>query len=465
MTVAEETPPAVPPAPGSGYAKMFALAWPVALSSSSIALFMIANLFWIGHLGTTAVAAVSLCGHVLFILFGLTQIVHTGTVALVSRAVGAGQGEAAWNASLHAIVLGVGMGLFLGLLAPFLAPPIIGFFGVSAAVDALAIPYLEISLFSQTLIFLGMAMSASYQAAGDTRTPMWINIGAVTLNVIIDPLFIFAPGERQIFGVDIGWFGLGVSGAAWADIVAHICGMSFFVAWSWYRSWPFPKPNAVKFRLRLHEIRRILQVGVPASISMMARPVSTFFLLKVIASFGDSAVASFGVALRAFNINWIPLAGLTAAVSTLVGQNLGARQPDAAARVVGRGLRVSISLGVLFAVIYSSIAEQFIGFFDNSPEVVEVGARFLRILAFSMWASSATVPLVAAMNGAGDTKAPMIIAFVSNWPIKLPLAWALAIPFGYGLDGVWIGLFVSILLEAALIAAWFRTGRWKTKEV
>ncbi|MFP6664498.1 MAG: MATE family efflux transporter [Deltaproteobacteria bacterium] len=465
MTVAEETPPAAPPAPGSGYRKMFALAWPIALSNSSIALFLIANLFWIGHLGTTAVAAVSLCGHVLFILFGLTQIVNAGTVALVSRAVGAGRGEEAWDASLHAIVLGVGMGLTLGLLAPFLAPPIIHFFGVSSAVDALAIPYLEISLFSQTLIFLGMAMSASYQAAGNTRTPMWINIGAVTLNVIIDPLFIFAPGEREILGFDIGWLGLGVSGAAWADIVAHICGMSFFVGWSWYRSWPFPKPDTAKLRLRLDQFWRILQVGVPASVSMMARPVSTFFLLKVIASFGDSAVAAFGVALRAFNINWIFLAGLTAAVSTLVGQNLGARRPEAAVRVVRRGLRVSISLGILFVFVYSSIAEQFIGFFDSSPVVVEVGARFLRILAFSMWASSATVPLVAAMNGAGDTKAPMIAAFVSNWVIKLPLAWALAVPFGYGLDGVWVGLFVSILLEAALIVAWYRTGRWKTKEI
>jgi putative MATE family efflux protein len=465
MTITEQTSPAVTPSPGSGYRKMFALAWPVALSNSSIALFLLANLFWIGHLGTTAVAAVSLCGHALFILFGLTQIVNTGTVALVSRAVGAGEGEAAWDASMHAIVLGVVMGLGLGLLAPFLAPPIIGFFGVSAAVEVLAIPYLEISLFSQTLIFLGMAMGASYQAAGDTRTPMWINIGAVTLNVIIDPLFIFAPGEREILGVDVGWLGLGVSGAAWADIVAHICGMSFFVGWSWYRSWPFPKPNTTQFRLRLHQFWRIIHVGVPASVSMMARPVSTFFLLKVIASFGDSAVAGFGIALRAFNINWIFLAGLTAAVSTLVGQNLGARQPEAAERVVGRGLWVSISLGILFVVGYSSIAEEFVGLFDNSPEVIEIGARFLRILAFSMWASSATVPLVAAMNGAGDTQAPMIAAFVSNWLIKLPLAWTLAVPFGYGLDGVWAGMFVSILLEAALVLVWFRTGRWKTKEV
>ena len=430
-----------------------------------MALFMIANLFWIGHLGTTSVAAVSLCGHVLFILFGLTQVVHTGSVALVSRAVGAGDSDGAWQASMHSIALGTGMGFAMALAAPFLAPPLIGFFGVSDTVMAEAIPYLEVSLFSQTLVFLGMAMGACYQAAGDTRTPMWINIGAISLNVVIDPLFIFEPGEVFFLGVDVGWLGLGVVGAAWADIAAHIVGMSVFVAWSWFRSWPLPRPAGAAVRLRLGEFWRIVNVGVPASISMMARPVSTFILLRVIASFGDAAVAAFGIALRAFNLNWIPLAGLTAAVATLVGQNLGARQPETAARVVRQGLALSVTLGVLFTLFYTSIAEDFIAFFDDSPEVVEVGARFLRILALSMWASSGTTPLVAAMNGAGDTKVPMIAAFLSNWPIKLPLAWVLAVPLGWGLDGVWTALFVSILLEAALIVAWFRTGRWKTREV
>ena len=116
-------------------------------------------------------------------------------------------------------------------------------------------------------------------------------------------------------------------------------------------------------------------------------------------------------------------------------------------------------------IFYGSVAEQFIAFFDDSPEVVSIGSSFLRILAVSMWASSATVPLVAAMNGAGDTRAPMLAAFISNWPIKLPLAWALAVPLGYGLDGVWTAMFVSIVLEAVLIIGWFRTGRWKLKQV
>ena len=451
--------------PGSGYRQIFALGWPVALSNSTIALFLIANLYWIGHLGTTAVAAVSLCGHVLFILFGFTQIVHTGTVALVSRGVGAGDGEGAWTAAMHAIALGVGMGLLLFGLAPWISPAAIGFFGVSDEVRGLAVPYLSISLFSQMLMFLGMAMGAAYQAAGDTRTPMWINVGAVSINVVIDPLFIFAPGEVDFFGLDVGWLGLGVSGAAFADIVSHFIGMSIFVGWSWWRSWPLPRPPGARLRFRVSEFARMIKIGVPASISMMARPVSTFILLRVIASFGDASVAAFGVALRAFNLNWIPLAGLTAAISTLVGQNLGAKLPEQAAGAVGRGLRISIALGFVFMVFYGTIAEQFIAFFDDSPEVVSIGSSFLRILAVSMWASSATVPLVAAMNGAGDTRAPMLAAFFSNWPIKLPLAWALAVPFGFGLDGVWTAMFLSIVLEAVLIIAWFRTGRWKLKQV
>lgn len=444
--------------------RVFALAWPVALTQSTVTLLLTANLFWIGHLGTIAVAAVALCSHILFLGFCLTQIVFAGALAIVSRRVGEGRKDAAWDAAMHAVVLAALLGGAIGASAWWVAPPLLRFFGAGAEIEALAIPFLRITLAGHALFFVPNALAAAYQGAGDTRTPMWISVGVVLLNALIDPFFIFAPGEVHVGGISLGWLGAGVRGAAMADLVASAFGIVFTFCLVWWCG-PFPRPRGRRIAISPVELWRIARIGIPACVSMLARPLSTFFLLKVVASFGPAAVAAFGITLRAYNINWIPLGGVAAAVATLVGQRLGAREPAAAERLVRHSAWAMAALGLVFWIGYGLYAREFVAFFDDAPDVVAIGGRFLAILAASMAFSAATVPLVAAMNGAGDTRVPMIAAFLANWPVKLPLAWALAVPFGYGLEGVWWGLFVSVLLEAAIIALWFRRGEWKTRVV
>lgn len=449
----------------SGYRRMWRIAWPVSVSTSTVSLFMVANLFWIGYLGTDAVAAVSTCGHFLFITFGLTQIVFVGTLAIVSRRVGEGRREEAYFAGVHAAILGGVLGGTVGVVGWFAAPWIVQFFHASDAVARIAVPYLQVTLVGQIFLFVSMAIGASYSAAGDTRTPMLLNGAAVTMNAAMDPFFVFAPGERVVAGFDVGWLGWGVQGAAIADVVAGFVGMLVFVAVSVGLDRPFPRPRGRPLTLHLETFRQIVRIGVPASASLMARPVSTFLLIRVIASFGTAALAAFGVALRSFSINWIPYSGVNAAVAALVGQNLGARDVAEAQRVVGRGVRVAMFLAVGFCLLYGCFAADFIALFDSNPEVVATGVPFVQLIAFGFLASGTTLPLVAAMNGAGDTRPPMIVTFLSNWPIKLPLCWALAIPFGYGTNGIWTGMLVSMVVEAAIIAWWFRRGTWKTRRV
>jgi Na+-driven multidrug efflux pump len=198
---------------------------------------------------------------------------------------------------------------------------------------------------------------------------------------------------------------------------------------------------------------------------MIARPLSTFLLLKVIASFGTAAVAAFGIAIRAFGVNWIPYSGVTVAVSALVGRSLGAHRVAEAEGVVRRGVVVTTLLGVLFCILYYVFAHEIIGAFDDEPSVVAAGATFLQLVALSFLFNGPTLPLGSAMNGAGDTKPPMLAAFLANWPVKLPLAWALAVPYGWGVDGVWVAMFISIVFEALLMFAWYRRGTWKRKRV
>jgi len=451
--------------PNGGFRRIWDLAWPVSISSSTLTLLTLANLFWIGHLGTSAVAAVSLCGNILFIVFGLSSIVFTGAVAIVSRRVGEGDRNAAFSATVHAVGLGGLLGLAIAALGYVAAPAIVTFFDAGAQVERLGIPYLRIMLAGQIFLYVSIALGATYQAHGDTRTPMLVNVAVVLLNGVLDPFFIFAPAELQLGPVPLGWLGWGVNGAAIAAVLSGTAGCILFLAVSLLLGRPVTRPPGFHAVLRPIELWHMIRIGAPASASMVARPLSTFLLLKVIASFGTSAIAAFGIALRSFSVNWIPYSGINAAVSTLVGQSLGARNVPEAERIVRRGLVLTALLALFFCSVYYGLATQIIRAFDREPAVVAAGVPFLQLIAFSFLFSGPMLPLVSAMNGAGDTKPPMIVAFLANWPLKLPLSWALALPFGYGIDGVWIGMFISIVFEAIVMSLWYRRGKWKSKEV
>lgn len=444
---------------------MWGLAWPVMISTSTVMLLMVANLFWIGHLGTESVAAVSLTSHILFMAFGLTQVVFTGTVAVVARRTGENNARAGFVASVHAIVLGALLGATVSICGYLISSPIIAFFETAPTVSAIAVPYLEVIFAGHIFFFVSMAIGASYQGVGNTRTPMVLNAVVVLLNALVDPILIFSPGELVLFGLDIGLAGLGVIGAAVADVAATAVGCLLFLGLYASRAGPFPMEVRQRVPLHLDGLAQIARIGIPASVTLLARPLSTFFLLKVIASFGTAALAAFGIVLRAFSLNFIPFSGLNASVATLVGQKLGAKDPDEAKRFVRRGFLIAVGLSTGFCVFYTSLADPLIGVFDSDPKVIRAGIPFLLIIAIGQLFTGPTMPLAAAMNGSGDTRPPMFAALLSNWPVKLPLAYALAVPLGYGTSGVWLGMLASMLLEAALLVAWFRRGGWLAQTV
>jgi putative MATE family efflux protein len=437
----------------------------VAISTSTVTLLTLVNLFWIGHLGTAALAAVSVCGNILFIVFGLSNIVHAGALAIVSRRVGAARLSEAYAATLHGVALGTALGLIVAVVGYATAPAVVGFFGVGVEVEAIAVSYLRIMYIGQVPLFISVALAACYQAAGKTRLPMLTNVVVVVANGIADPFFIFAPGQVALAGVPLGWLGWGVDGAAIAAALASAGGTLLLLGISIALRAPFSPPAGKATRLELDQFWQMLRIGTPASITMVARPLSTFLLLKVVASFGTTAIAAFGIAIRTLGVNWIPYSGVHVAVSALVGQSLGARRVDEAERVVHRGVAVTGVLGVVFCVLYYLWAREIMLAFDRDPAVVAAGASFLKLIALSFLFSGPMFPLASAMNGAGDTKPPMIVAFLANWAVKLPLAYVLAVPFGLGVDGVWQAMFVSIAFEAVALYAWYRRGTWKHRAV
>jgi putative MATE family efflux protein len=452
-------------AEAGSYRRIWRIAWPVSISTSTVTLLTLANLFWIGHLGTAAVAAVSLCGNLLFIVFGIASVVQTGALAIIARRVGEGNLAQAFSAMVHGVLLGLVMGTAVALAGYAATPAVVHFFGAAPQVEQIAVGYLRIMFLGQMPLFVSIGMGAAYQAAGDTRTPMLVNVAIVVVNAIADPFLIFAPGGLHLGGFDIGWLGLGASGGAVAAALCSLAGCALLLSVSLLRHRPLARPAHARLAITPGEFWHMVRIGAPAAVSMAARPLSTFLLLKIIAGFGTAAIAAFGIALRSFSVNWIPYSGINVAVASLVGQNLGAHRVHEAERIVWRGLVVTGALGLLYCVAYFGWAEAIIRAFDSEPAVIAAGVPFLQLMALSFLFSGPTIPLASAMNGAGDTKPPMIVAFLANWPVKLPLSYALALPLGYGIDGVWIGMFVSLVFESVLLAIWYRRGGWKANRV
>jgi len=256
-----------------------------------------------------------------------------------------------------------------------------------------------------------------------------------------------------------------VDGAAIAAALASAGGALLLLGVSIALRAPFAPPAETPTRFELGQVWHMLRIGTPASITMIARPLSTFLLLKVVATFGTTAIAAFGIAIRTLGVNWIPYSGIHVAVSALVGQSLGAHRVDEAERVVHRGVAITAVLGVLFCVLYYLWAREIMLAFDSDPAVVRAGASFLKLIALSFLFSGPMFPLASAMNGAGDTQPPMIVAFLANWAVKLPLAYVLAVPVGLGVDGVWQAMFISIAFEAVVLFGWYRRGTWKHRTV
>ena len=447
------------------YRRIWNIAWPVSISTSTVTLLTLVNLFWVGHLGTIAVAAVSICGQILFIVFAFSTIAHTGAVAVVSRRVGEGNAGGAFTATIHAVSLGAVLGLAVAVLGYASARAVLGFFDTGREVEGMALSYLRIMYLGQLPLFVSVALAATYQASGDTRTPMLMNMAVVVLNGIADPFFIFRPGEVSLGALPLGWLGWGVDGGAIAAALSGAAGCVLFLAVSVLRGRPFPRPADRRAALSLQQFWHMARIGAPASLSMIARPLSTFLLLKVVASFGTAAIAAFGIAMRSFSVNWIPYSGIVIAISSLVGQNLGAGDRAEARRVVRRGLTVTTGLGVFFCLLYYALSRHIVLAFDSEPAVVAAGESFLKLIALSFLFSAPMLPLSCAMNGAGDTKPPMVVAFLANWLVKIPLAYVLALPLGYGINGVWFGMFFSIAFEAVVMWLAYRRDTWLRKKV
>ncbi|HLL71931.1 MAG TPA: MATE family efflux transporter [Pyrinomonadaceae bacterium] len=431
------------------------LSVPMILEMMMESLFGVVNILYVARLGAESIATVGLTESMLTIIFGIAMGLSMATTATVARRTGEGDTEGAAVAAVQAIMLGVLTSLPVAVVGVVYAPALLRVMGAEAGVVASGSTYAAIILGGNVCIMLLFLINAIFRGAGDAAVAMrslWI---ANLVNIALDPCLIFGLGPFPE---------LGVTGSAIATTIGRSTGVVYQL-WILLGGRSRVKVTRAHLRLDPAVMMRLLRISLGGMFQYLVATASWLGLTRIVAIFGSEALAGYTLSLRIIIFALLPSWGMANVAATLVGQNLGAGQPERAERSVWRaGLSNMIFLGAV-ALVFVVFAERIIGLFTGDAGVVAYGVSSLRLLSYGYIFYAYGMVMVQAFNGAGDTFTPTMINLGCYWLFQIPLAYALAIPFDLGATGVFAAIPVSESLLTIVAVIFFRRGRWKTQEV
>ena len=428
------------------------LAIPMVLEMAMEAIFAITDIYFVSRIGPDAIATVGLTESLITLVYALAIGLSMPVTAMVARRYGEGDREAAARAGAQAIWVGVGFGLLIGVPAPFFAEELLRLMGAEPAVVASGSGFTAVLMGTNVVIMLLFIQNAIFRGAGDATHAMralWLANG---VNLILDPCLIFGWGPFPE---------MGVTGAAVATSIGR--GLGVLYQLHHLRRGPRIVLAGAAMRPDFALMRQLLQRSVGGVSQYLVSTASWVALVRILAGFGSVAVAGYTVAMRIVIFALLPSWGFANATSTLVGQSLGAGDPNRARRAVMlSGLYNMGFLGVV-GLIFVGAPEAVAALLTDDPAVLAVASRALWIVALGFIFYAWEMVLIQSFNGAGDTKTPTWINLACFWAFEIPIAWWLSNGewgAGWGPDGVFAS--VALAYSAAAIVAYFafRRGRW-----
>ncbi len=434
------------------------LSIPMVLEMVMESVFALVDIFFVSRLGAEAVAIVGITESLMTLVYAIGIGLSVGTTALVSRRIGEKKPEAAAVAAVQAIFTGLVVSLLFTVAGIFFASDLLRLMGASEETIGMGYRYTAIMLGGNAVIILIFIINAVFRSSGDAAISMRILWFANLLNIVLDPLLIFGIGPFPE---------LGVQGAAVATNIGRgvaVLYQLYLLGKGRYRV----KVRAEQLVIRLKEVVKLVKLSLGAIGQNLIATSSWIFLVWVITGLGEETVAGYFIAIRIVMFVLLPSWGMANAAATLVGQNLGANQPERAERsawIVGIGNMIFLGL---VSIIFISIPDSFIGFFidgSDEPTVMESGITCLRVVSFGFLVYAMGMVMVNALNGAGDTATPVWINFIAFWLIEIPVAYLLTIQLDFQIRGVCYAILIAETSLTLIAMALFRRGKWKLKQV
>jgi putative MATE family efflux protein len=431
------------------------LAIPMVLEMIMESLFAVVDAFWVSRLGKEALAVVGITESIMTLIYAVAIGISIAATAIVARRIGEKDPARAARAAGQVMFLGVTIAAGMGVILGWFAPDILQLMGAEPAVVSLGGDFARIMLGGNATVFLIFLINAIFRGAGDAVLAMRTLWLANALNIVLGPLFIFGWGPFPEMGVtgaavatNIGR-GTGVLYQLW-----HLMGRKHTLHVRWADWWP-----------NVAELRAILATAGNGIAQLLINTTSWIGLFKILAMFGSAALAGYTIAIRIVVFALMPAWGLANAGATLVGQNLGAGQPQRAEDAIRIATRFNVIFLSVVGVLFVALAQPLVSLFSTDPEVLQHGVRALWVVSLAFPLYAAGMCLEAAFNGAGDTWTPTRLNFFCFWLGQVPIAWVLAGPLGFGPTGVFIAVPISFTVLTLWSAVLFKRGHWKQQQV
>ncbi|QQX75301.1 MULTISPECIES: MATE family efflux transporter [Aequorivita] len=434
---------------------IFLLAVPMILEMSMESIFALVDIFYVSQVSTNAVATIGLTESVITLVYALAVGLSMAATAIVARRIGEKDPEGAKRVTVQVIFLGVLVSLIVGVIGIVFPKEILGLMGGDQSLIEEGYRYTQILIGGNCTIVLLFLINAVYRGAGNASMAMWTLILSNGINIILDPIFIFGWGPIPEYGV---------AGAAIATTIGRGTAVLFQLYILFYGSTRV-RLALKDFVVNIGVMINLIRVSVGGIGQFIIGTSSWIFLMRIISEFGSEVLAGYTIAIRVIMFTMMPAWGLSNAAATLVGQNLGANQPERAETSVWKTAKYNAFFMVSVSVIYLLFAKTIVGWFSVDPEVLKYGALSLQIvtIAYFLFAYGMTVTM--AFNGAGDTRTPTIINFFCFWVFQLPFAYFTALVLDWGPTGVFLAIALAESLIAIIAIIWFKKGKWKLIKV
>ncbi|MFW6448114.1 MAG: MATE family efflux transporter [Halobacteriota archaeon] len=444
---------------GSLARPLFRLAWPIVAIQLLQVTYNVVDTFWLGRLSADAVGAISLAFPMIFLLISFAGGFTAAGAILVAQYTGADSGRSAGAVAGQTFSFIGGLSVLIGAVGFLVTEEVLTLLpsqvDTAERVIPLAVAYVEIVFLGLPLMFGFFVFSSVMRGYGDTKTPMYVMVVSVGINILLDPFLIFGWGPFPH---------LGIEGAAIATILSRGVGaaIGIYIIFATPRG---PTARLGDLAPDLDVVRDIVTLGVPSSIEQSTAALAMITIVAMVVTFAPPVVAAYGLGNRIISLVFLPAMGLGRATDAMVGQNLGADRPDRAQRATYLAATVAggilLVLAVVAAVAPEPIVAVFMGEVEDAAATIDLGSEYLRIRSVEFAFIGVFQVLLGAFRGAGNTKTAMVFSIIALWVTRVPLVYGLSFPLGWGATGLWVGMSMGSVVGGIIALAWFRRGTWR----
>ncbi|MEI9990963.1 MAG: MATE family efflux transporter [Rhizomicrobium sp.] len=437
---------------GSIPRSLFLLAFPIMCGNILLIAYQLVDAFWVGRLGATAVAAVSVSLPLMFLMMSIGMGFTIAGSTLIAQYVGARNRAMVDHVAGQTMLTVVAVSAALGLFGFIVAPYLLELMEVAPEVYRNALGFLRVQFLSLPLAFAFFCFQSQMRGMGQVTVPLYLTATTVFVNFVLDPIFIF-------------WMGWGVMGAALATLVSQALAAAIAIA--------LLVQGRYGIQIKLRELRpdyafikRAFNLGYPAAIEGSARGLGVTVMMFLITSFGTVTTAAYGVGGNVLQFVVIPAMGFSMAISTLVGQNIGAGNLKRAEDVARLAALITFSVLSAFGLFALAFANHIAAFFvPGDKAVIHEAAVFIRTVSWSFGFVGVQFALMGVLRASGNMFAAMVISLVSQWMLTFPLAYVLSHRAHLGAHGIWWAFPVANVITAIVSFLWFSRGDWKKRRV